>query len=416
MGEAGIFGTETTPAATSRYESGMVAIMFFAWGIVFLDRMSQLYLMPYIAADLRLDEAQVGALASAMAVCWAVSSLLFGAASDRIGRKVVLVPLTVAFSLLSAASGLARSFVELIVARSAMGAAEGPCWSVMNALVEESSDPARRGRNVGIVVSAAALIGLALAPVLTTQVAAHLGWRAAFFIVGAPGMLMAYLIARHVREPRKPSAAARATQAGSVISILKYRNIWLCSLAAAGFMSWLFLQNAFAPLYITQVEHLDPRIAGFLMGAAGLGSFVLGILAPALSDRLGRRSTLAVMGLLSTFLPLALLYHPLYGNLWLLASVLFLTQGGQAITALAVVLIPAESVPATAVGTAIGFVTLVGELAGGTAAPLIAGSVATAFGPQWPLWMAAGSSLLVFVSALLIRTGPETGVRDTALS
>lgn len=381
----------------------MVAIMFFTWGVVFLDRMAQLYLMPYIAADLKLSDEEVGALASAMAVCWAVSGLLFGMISDRLGRKVVLVPLTAAFSLLSGVSGLARNFAQLLTVRSVMGGTEGPCWSVMNALVEQSSSPARRGRNVGVVVSAAALIGLALAPVLTTQIAAHLGWRVAFLIAGVPGLLMAYLIARHVREPVRPHARKRLSLLG-MFAILRYRNIWLCCLAAAGFMSWLFLQNAFAPLYITRVEHLDPRVAGFLMGAAGLGSFFIGILAPSLSDRLGRRSMLIVMGLLSTLLPLALLCHALYANLWLLAGVLFLTQGGQAITALAVVLIPAESVPAAAVGTAIGFVTLVGELAGGTAAPLVAGSLATSFGLQWPLLMAAAGSLLVLVSALFMRT------------
>ena len=393
-------------------ENRMVAVMFFTWGVVFLDRMAQLYLMPYIAADLKLSDEQVGALASAMAVCWAASGLLFGMISDRVGRKIVLVPLTAAFSLLSGISGLARNFTQLLTVRSVMGATEGPCWSVMNALVEQSSSPERRGRNVGVVVSAAALIGLALAPVLTTQIAAHLGWRAAFFIAGVPGLLMAYLIARQVREPARPQARQRPSLLG-MLSILRYRNIWLCSLAAAGFMSWLFLQNAFAPLYITRVEHLDPRIAGFLMGAAGLGSFFIGILAPSLSDRLGRRAMLIVMGLLSTLLPLALLCHALYANLWLLAGILFLTQGGQAITALAVVLIPAETVPAAAVGTAIGLVTLVGELAGGTAAPLLAGSLATSFGLQWPLWMAAAGSLLVLISALLMRTPrapSETGM------
>lgn len=393
----------TADHAASRYQSRMVAIMFCTWGVVFLDRMAQLYLMPYIAADLHLSDAQVGALASAMAVCWAVSGLLFGMISDRIGRKVLLVPLTIAFSVLSGFSGLARNFTQLAIVRSVMGAAEGPCWSVMNALVEQSSPPAHRGRNVGIVVSAAALIGLALAPVLTTQIAAHLGWRIAFFVAGAPGLLMAYFIARYIREPARHVRPARASSPGGGKSILAYCNIWLCSLAAAGFMTWLFLQNAFAPLYITRVEHLDPRVAGFLMGAAGLGSFFIGIVAPFFSDRLGRRPVLAVMGLLSTVLPLALLYHPLYSNLWLLASILFVSQGGQAITALAVVLIPAESVPAEKVGAAIGFVTLAGELVGGTAAPLIAGSLASVMGLQFPLLMAAGGSLLVFVCALYIR-------------
>ena len=414
--QSGLSSMCSDKTAAKRCEDRMVAIMFFTWGVVFLDRMAQLYLMPYIAADLKLTDGQVGALAAAMAVCWAFSSLLFGAISDRVGRKIVLVPLTALFSVLSGLSGLARNFTQLMSVRAVMGVAEGPCWSVMNALVEQSSHPERRGRNVGIVVSAAALIGLALAPVLTTQVAAHLGWRAAFFIAGAPGLLMAYLIARYVREPGRSQQEAGKEKRVGLTSILGYRNIWLCALAAAGFMSWLFLQNAFGELYMVRVEHLDARTAGLLMGAAGLGSFFLGILGPSLSDRLGRRPTLIAMALLSTVLPVALLCHSLYGNLWLLAGILFVTQGGQAITALAIVLIPAESVPAGAAGTAIGFVTLVGELIGGTAAPLVAGSVANSLGLQWPLWMAAAGSFVVFVSALLIKVPAGGFARHATVS
>jgi predicted MFS family arabinose efflux permease len=129
--------------------------MFLTWGIVFLDRMAVLYLAPYIAPDLHLSSAQVGSLAGVIALCWAVSALAFGAISDRIGRKVVLVPMVVLFSLLSCASGLARSFHELLLARALLGFAEGPCWSVTMALVEENSSEQVRGRNIGIVVSAA---------------------------------------------------------------------------------------------------------------------------------------------------------------------------------------------------------------------------------------------------------------------
>ena len=400
--------SEQQPAFTARYETGLVALMFFVWGVVFLDRMSQLYLMPYIARDLALTDKEVGALTSATAVSWAVASLLFGALSDRVGRKLVLVPLTIVFSLLSGLSGLAGGFGELLCVRAAMGAAEGPCWSVLNALVEQSSSPSRRGRNVGIVVSAGALIGLAVAPVLTTQIAARVGWRLAFLVAGAPGLVLAGLMARYVREPQRPApTAAGEAMAPGALRTLRQRNVWLCAIAAAGFMSWLFVQNAFAPLYMTRVEHLDPRTAGLLLGAAGLGSFVLGILAPALSDRFGRPAVLAATGLLSTLLPLAILIHGLYAHLWLLALILFATQGGQAIAALAIVLIPAESVPAGAVGAAIGLVTLVGEVIGGTAAPLAAGWLADARGLAMPLWVAAGASLVVFLAALPMRSAEE---------
>ncbi len=390
-------------------ESQVIAIMFVTWGIVFLDRMSVLYLAPYIAPALHLSSAQIGSLAGIMAACWAVSALAFGAISDRFGRKAILVPMVVLFSLLSALSGLAHTFGELLLARAVLGLAEGPCWSVTMALVEESSSEHARGRNVGIVVSAAAIIGLAIAPVLTTQIAAHLGWRWAFFLAGAPGLLMAFLIWRFVDEPRsegKRHGESHGVGLADLRSLLSYRNVWMGAIGAMGFMSWLFLVNAFAPLYITEVAHQSPTTAGFLMGAAGLGSFVSGLIAPTLSDRLGRRPVLGVMGLLSVILPLALMIRPLYGQLWLLAAILFLTQCGQAMAAICIVLVPAESVPRRLVGSAIGFATLFGEMFGGFAAPIVAGSLVAQHGLATPLWMAAGGSIVVVLVALALKPGP----------
>jgi predicted MFS family arabinose efflux permease len=380
----------TIPALSRRRESQVVAIMFVTWGVVFLDRMAVLYLAPYIAPDLHLSNPQVGFLAGVMAACWAVSALAFGAVSDRIGRKAVLVPMVLLFSVLSAVSGLAHDFGQLLLTRALLGLAEGPCWSVTMALVEESSSEQVRGRNVGIVVSAGAIIGLAIAPVLTTQIAEHFGWRWAFFLAGVPGLIMALLIARFVHEPlaeEKPGGASHRIGLGDLKSLLSYRNVWMGAIGAVGFMTWLFLVSAFAPLYITEVAHQSPTTAGFLMGAAGLGSFIIGMIAPALSDRLGRRRVLGAMGLLSVFLPLALMLRPLYGHLWLMAAVLFLTQCGQAIAAICIVLVPAESVPRRLVGSAIGFATLFGEMFGGFGAPMLAGSLAGRHGLAIPLWL-----------------------------
>ena len=399
-------------------ESQVVAILFVTWGIVFLDRMSVLYLAPYIAPDLHLSSAQIGYLAGIMAACWAVSALAFGAISDRFGRKAVLVPMVLLFSLLSALSGLAHTFGELLLARAVLGLAEGPCWSVTMALVEESSSEHARGRNVGIVVSAAAIIGLAIAPVLTTQIAAHLGWRWAFFLAGAPGLIMAVLIGRFVPEPGrkdKKHDEPHRVGLGDLRALLSYRNVWMGAIGAVGFMSWLFLVNSFAPLYITGVARQSPTTAGFLMGAAGLGSFVSGLIAPTLSDRLGRRPVLAVMGILSAFLPLALMLRPLYGQLWVLAAILFLTQCGQAMAAICIVLVPAESVPRRLVGSAIGFATLFGEMFGGFAAPIVAGSLAAQHGLATPLWMAAGGSLIVIVIALALKPAPAAIEDSVAL-
>jgi MFS family permease len=231
-----------------RYENALVGILFFTWGTVFLDRMSQLYLAPDIAREFHLSHEQIGLLASVLAITWAASSLFFGAVSDRVGRRKILIPAVFIFSLLSWVSGTVHSFHQLLLVRALMGLAEGPTWSTMTALIEESSLPSRRGRNIGIVVSAAALVGLAVAPVMTTQVASRFGWRWAFFIAGIPGLFMGAVIWRFVKEPQRDTEDSPHHQAVTLrdyFSVLRYRNIWLCCIAAAGFVSWLFLQNVF---------------------------------------------------------------------------------------------------------------------------------------------------------------------------
>jgi predicted MFS family arabinose efflux permease len=394
-----------------RYENSLVAILFLTWGTVFLDRMSQLYLAPYIVPEFHLTHEQVGMLASVLAITWAVSTLLFGALSDRIGRRPILIPAVFAFSILSWLSGIAHSFHQLLLIRALMGLAEGPCWSIMTALIEESSTPTRRGRNIGIVVSAGALVGLAVAPILTTQIAARFGWRWAFFVAGAPGILMGLLIWKFVKEPKHNATDGRELQAErhhrvkfrDYFSILRYRNIWLCCIGAAGFISWLFLSNVFAPLYITEVAHQAPTTAGFLLGATGLGSFILGFLLPSLSDRLGRKPVLLAMAAMSALVPLVLLIPPLYAYPWLLAAILLLTNAGQGMPTLVMVLIPTESVPPQFAATSIGLATLVGEIVGATIAPTLGGALAESHGLGITLLMAAGGTGIVFLAALFLK-------------
>jgi MFS family permease len=389
-----------------RQENTLVAILFFTWGTVFLDRTSQHYLAPFFAPEFHLSHEQIGLLGSMVAVTWAISTLLFGALSDRIGRKPILVPAVFMFSLLSWMSGMVQSFHQLLLVRALLGIAEGPAWSIMTALIEESSAPNRRGRNIGIVVSAAALVGLAVSPVLTTQIGARFGWRWAFFVSGLPGLLLGLLIWKFVREPSKRVIAGAHSQPVRVrdfLSILRYRNTWLCCAAAAGFLSWLFLDNIFAPLYITEVAHQAPTTAGFLLGASGLGSFFLALLFPALSDRMGRKPVLLIMAVMCMMVPLALLISPLYAHPWILAAIIAVTNAGQGIAALVLVLVPTESVPPQCAATAIGLTTLVSEIAGATIAPVIAGAVAQTHGLASTLWMSAGGAGLVFTAALFLQ-------------
>lgn len=399
-----------------RYENALVLILFFSWGSVFLDRMAEVYLAPFFAPEFHLNSTQIGLLASVLSITWAGSTLLFGALSDRWGRRVVLIPAIFALSVLSWVSGLAQSFDQLLLIRALMGVAAGPCWSIIAAVVEESSHPTRRGRNVGFVVSAAALVGLAAAPVLATQIAAYSNWRWAFFVSGIPGFLIGFFIWKFVKEPERHPAQSGHGRGEARLSdyfrILRYRNIWLCCIGAAGAMAWLYLQNVFVPVYVTSVVHQPATTAGFLLGATGLGSFLIGISFPAISDRIGRKTTLLIMAASSAVIPIVLQVPVLYRHLWLLAAIVFVTNGSQAVNALLLVLVPTETVPAEFAATAIGLATLVGEIIGGTLAPTLAGALAVKHGLGLPLWMCAGGAGLTFLAALFLK---QSGNREMAM-
>lgn len=391
---------------SKRYEKTLLAILFFSWGTVFLDRTSQHFLAPYFAPEFQMNHQQIGMLGSAVAITWALSTLFFGALSDRVGRKPILVPVVFIFSILSWVSGMVHSFHQLLLVRALLGLAEGPAWSIITALVEESSHPTRRGRNIGMVVSATALVGLAVAPVLTTQVAARFGWRWAFFVSGIPGFLLGLLIWKYVKEPKKrndPGVHGQPIRLRDFFSILRYRNIWLCCAGAAGFLTWLFLLNIFAPLYITEVAHQTPTTAGFLLGATGLGSFFFALVFPTLSDRVGRKPVLLLMAATCSIVPLALLILPLYSHLWLLAAILFLANPGQGIAALIMVLVPTESVSPRFAATAIGLATLAAEIFGATLTPVFAGGVAERYGLGATMWMSAGGTAVLFLAALFLK-------------
>ena len=384
------------------YEARTLAILFVTLGATMLDRMTQIFLGPNLVRDLHLTNVQIGIMAAALSMGWGISAFVFGFVSDRVGRKAVLIPAVIAFSFLSALSGRARTYEELLLVRTLLGLAEGPCWSAILALMDASSAPERRGRNLGIVNSAGTLVGSAIAPIFATQIAARFGWRAAFFAAGIPGLICALLIALLIQEPPRAAARSRNGLAG-LAAVIKNRDIWLCLVGAFLMACWVFGFSVFAPLYVTQVMGLPVTTSGFLMGASGLGGFAASLLWPTLSDRIGRRPALIFSASAAAVLPLAFLWPYLHNNYWLLVSAAFLFTAGPAAMALTMVIIPVELVGRAFAATAIGLVSIGADLFGATLGPIVGGRLADHFGLIAPMLMASACAALLVVVGLAVR-------------
>jgi predicted MFS family arabinose efflux permease len=361
------------------YENGVMLLLGFTFGLIFFDRNAVGVLTPFIVDDLGLSNAQLGMLSSGLALAWALSSYLIGAWSDKSGaRKPFLLLSIIVFSVCSALSGLAGSFLFLLLARLVMGLAEGPFLPISLSIMNVESSPGRRGINAGIMQNVfASLLGTTLAPILLVWLAERFGWRAAFYLTIVPGLFCAFLVWQFVREPRTettPAGASAHKISWSALRMLKEHNIRVCAAIAVFMVAWFLVGLTFLPVFFTNFRGFTPAQMSGLIAPIGLSTMLCGFLVPALSDRVGRRPVMIIFCFMGMVTPLAALWFD--GPLWLMSVLLFIGWSGTGAFPLFMGVVPGETVPRAMAATAMGLVVCIGELVGGFGAPWVAGLVA----------------------------------------
>ncbi len=402
-------GAQGVPSKSGNYAILLVVLLSANFGIVFLDRNALNYLMPFVSAELKLDDGQIGMLAGATALSWAVSGFIFSAVSDRTGRrKSILIAATVLFSLLSVASGFAGSFIALLLIRLLMGAAEGPVLPISQAIVAAEASPERRGLFMGILNNFGSnLLGVMIAPPLMVGIAAAMGWRAGFWLAGIPGLIFAVLIMVLVKEPKiERGAAAASGVSHDWGALLRSRNMLLCSAISCCMLGWLLLGWAFLPVYFVRELQFAPETMGMLMSVLGASAVAGCLLVPGLSDRIGRRPAMIIFTLLGLLPPLAVGFSGLAAGP--LAVVLFVGWLASGAIPVFMATIPSESVSRTQLATAMALVMGVGEVIGGALMPVITGELADVHGLiAVPVVQAGLTGLAAVLSLFLIETAPR---------
>lgn len=410
MGDAGQ-GTGAGQARGKGYQIWVTALLSLNFGILFFDRNALNFLMPFVQPDLKLTNTQVGMFSSALSLTWALSGLLVGRISDKLGsKKPVVVIATIAFCLCSFISGAASSFLMLLGARLLMGAAEGGVMPVSHAMIVSEVAPERRGLAMGVAQNLGSnLLGSGLAPILLVPVAAAVGWRTGFYLAAVPGLVTAALIWFTLREP-PAEVHDEATPKVTLREAFAHRNVILCALIAILLVSYLVVCWAFMPLYLTKARGFAPETMGWLMAtlgiSAGIGSFVV----PAISDAIGRRPVMIFFSFLGVILPLGALYYQ--GSTLVLAAIFFIGWGLNGLFPMFMATIPAESVDPRLTATLTGVVMGTGEVLGGVLSPFFAGALADSYGLSAPLWLMLVCTVLAGMLTLrLIESAPRVVAR-----
>lgn len=377
----------TSPGHSRKYEVQLVAILGLSLGFANFDMFGIGNLMPFIQKAFSLNNTEIGAILSGFWITFACSSYGVGLLSDRLQKpRAILLTSLWLFSIGSVLSGIAPSFATLLLARMIMGVLDAPVYLVPQSIIALESSPERSGMNMGIVQSlGSSVLGGCVAPILLVSLAVHFSWRLGFFTLAIPGAIVALLVSSKTREPevRQDGSQGMGDDGaeslwGRQLRIFAIRNVWLCGIISCLMVMYVTTTTGFMPLYLIENRHLPPTQMSVVISVLGFSALVLGILLPAASDRLGRKPIIIGASALGAVLPIAGLYYS--GSALVLAMLFFIGWAVVGASPLTFATVACESVPSSAMSTAMGGILALSTLVGGVLGPTIAGVIADYFG------------------------------------
>jgi MFS family permease len=284
-------GYLSTPRAAWFAFAMTVGLMVFDY----VDRQVIVSLFPHLKAEWGLSDVQLGALVSAVSLTVAIGGIPVALIADRMSRVKSIVVMATAWSLATISCMFTRNYGQLLAARAVVGLGEAGYGSVGAGLIA-SHFPSRMRGALMAGFFASASVGSVLGVMLGGVIAANWGWKAAFGVVGFPGLVLAlgYLFVRDYRTVEltpKLEAATRSTRAAAshIVKVLARSRtmLWMCIGAPAQVIvisavwSWL-------PSFLNRVHGVSPKDAGvqasLVVLCGALGSIVWGTWV----DRAGR--------------------------------------------------------------------------------------------------------------------------------
>jgi MFS family permease len=410
------------PAGITRGQAVFaVALLFGVNFLNYIDRYVIAAVGPLIQRDFGLDDTQLGFVGSMFVVAYMVASPFTGVIGDRWPRRFLVAAGVLVWSLATVLSGLATSYHHLLLARSVIGIGEAGFGVVSPTLISDLFSREARGRMLAFFYVAIP-VGSALGFLLGGYVGEHHGWRAAFFLAGAPGIALGLLALRMAEPPRGAG--------DGVSSAHEHRFEWASARTLVGNQSFLFTTLGMAamtfalggmaywmPTFFSRLRGLSLDRANAIFGgitvAAGLvGTFAGGWLGDWLLRRTDRAYLLVsgvgmLVGVPAAYVGLTATDPAVYLPAIFLAEVMVFLNTGPANAVLVSVVLPEIR------ATAIAFSIFLFHLLGDVPSPILIGRVSDATGSlQTALLLCCAAMAL---SGVLYLLGTRTLGRDLAL-
>ena len=406
------------PRAASWLTFGLVFLLMM---VDYIDRQIIVSMFPHLKEEFSLSDTQLGALVSVVALAVGVGVFPIAMLVDRWSRTKGILIMGSLWSLATMACGWATNYTQLFASRMVVGIGEAGYGPAGSALLSSKFPTAMRGFILGAFQSAAG-IGSIVGVVLGGFITAQWGWRAAFGIVGIPGLVLALLF-WFVPDYKTISVQEDGAAKSDGIKVLflavfrelrSTRTALFMSLGGAMQLAVISTMTTWLPSFFNRVHGVSTQQAGAMTGIAilafSIGAAVWGKVVDRAGTTTPTNKMLVLAGLcVATTITFAVAFGAMpVGK----AQIGLIVLGGflMSCTLGTVLSITLDVIQPAFRATAAAFTTLVGNLgiAGG---PFLLGILSDQFGLQTALtWV----PVLSLAAAYLILVASRTYAADSA--
>lgn len=271
------------------YRNYVLFILFLTYVLNFLDRQLMTILLEPIKAEFGASDTAMGFLTGfAFALFYATLGIPVARLADRWSRRNVIAISISLWSAMTALCGAAGSFAQLALFRVGVGVGEAGGTPPSHSLIVSYFPPHQRSTALS-VHSTGTQFGILIGMLGGAIIAESLGWRMAFLVFGAPGILVGLLLALTVEEPKRPAVLVGSMR-DDVVTVLRLPAFAM--IASAGALTALsgYGLGAWSPSLLIRIHGLTLVEAGLLLGGIGTVGGIIGAIAGGLlCDRLCQR-------------------------------------------------------------------------------------------------------------------------------